>query len=101
MPTAEERQEKMKAKKYMTEKKRGKRGKLTLDLIGVGDTGFIEEILPECAIKRRLCDLGFCKGEKVECALASPLKDPRAYLVRGTLIALRRSDAELIVLRKE
>ena len=28
--------------------------------------------------------------------MVSPLKDPKAYLIRGTLIAIRNNDAKLI-----
>ena len=44
-------------------------------------------------------DLGFSAGEHVECVLKSPPGDPRAYLVRGTVTALRGKDAAEITLR--
>jgi DtxR family Mn-dependent transcriptional regulator len=43
--------------------------------------------------RRRLMDLGFVPGTCVEVAMVSPSQDPTAYLVRGTLIALRREQA--------
>ncbi|MBR6917470.1 MAG: ferrous iron transport protein A [Clostridia bacterium] len=70
----------------------------TLDALAPGEDGVIESISSECAIKRRLYDLGFCRGERIVCEMESPLGDPRAYLVRGTLIALRRSDASCVEL---
>ena len=47
----------------------------------------------------RLADLGFVPGTGVECALVSPAGDPAAYRLRGSLIALRRRDAALILVR--
>lgn len=44
----------------------------------------------------RLRDLGLIEGTQVECLMRSPLGDPSAYLIRGAVIALRGSDAELV-----
>lgn len=45
---------------------------------------------------RRLRDLGLVKGTKVKCVLKSPLGDPAAYRVRGSVVAIRKEDASLI-----
>lgn len=44
--------------------------------------------------RRRLLDLGFTPGAKVQCLFSAPSGSPRAYMIRGTVIALRSSDAE-------
>ena len=41
-------------------------------------------------------DLGFTPGAGVRCLFAAPSGDPRAYMVRGSVIALRRADAALV-----
>ena len=41
-------------------------------------------------------DLGFTPGAGVTCLFAAPSGDPRAYMVRGSVIALRRADAALV-----
>lgn len=46
--------------------------------------------------RRRMMDLGLIPGTVVYCEFNSPLDDPIAYKVRGTLIALRRVQAQLI-----
>lgn len=46
--------------------------------------------------RRRLLDLGFTPGARVAVALDNVFGDPRAYLVRGTLIALRSDHASHI-----
>lgn len=45
------------------------------------------------SIKRRLMDIGLIENSIVECALESPFKDPKAYLIKGALIAIRNKDA--------
>lgn len=46
--------------------------------------------------RRRLLDLGLVPGTLVKAEFTSPGGDPVAYRVRGALIALRRTQAELI-----
>ena len=41
-------------------------------------------------------DLGFIPGSEVEVALKSPFRDPTAYHIKGAMIALRDSQADLI-----
>ena len=50
---------------------------------------------------RRLTDLGLVRGTRVTCVLRSPAGDPRAYLIRGALIALRRADADGVWLERQ
>ncbi len=49
--------------------------------------------------RRRLMDLGFTEGARVAAALSTFAGDPRAYRVRGTLVALRRDQASQIFVR--
>lgn len=46
--------------------------------------------------RRRLLDLGVVPGTLITVAFSSPGGDPAAYMIRGALIALRRTQAELI-----
>jgi ferrous iron transport protein A len=46
--------------------------------------------------RRRLFDLGFIPGTIVSVVFTSPLGDPVAYLVRDTLIALRKDESDKI-----
>jgi DtxR family Mn-dependent transcriptional regulator len=46
--------------------------------------------------RRRLLDLGFVPGTLVEVDMISPVGDPTAYRVRGSVVALRRAQANLI-----
>ena len=51
--------------------------------------------------RRRLLDLGFVKGTKISIDLISPMKNPIAYLVKGTSIALRKDQASKILIKKD
>jgi DtxR family Mn-dependent transcriptional regulator len=46
--------------------------------------------------RRRLLDLGFVPGTVVEVDIVSPAGDPTAYRVRGSVVALRHEQANLI-----
>ncbi|MCX8091580.1 MAG: metal-dependent transcriptional regulator [Verrucomicrobiae bacterium] len=50
--------------------------------------------------RRRLLDLGFVPGTVVEVERVSPLGDPVAYRVRGSVVALRSEQARLIRIRR-
>jgi DtxR family Mn-dependent transcriptional regulator len=50
--------------------------------------------------RRRLLDLGFVKGATVGIDLLNPLGDPKAYLIKGTSIALRKDQAAKILIKK-
>jgi DtxR family Mn-dependent transcriptional regulator len=49
--------------------------------------------------RRRLMDLGFTPGARLEPALDTFAHDPRAYRVRGTLVALRQDQARHVLVR--
>jgi len=50
--------------------------------------------------RRRLMDLGILPGVAIEVAMPSPLNDPIAYRVRDTLIALRKDQAQMILIER-
>ncbi len=67
-----------------------------------GESGHVLGISKTChgAERRRLLDLGLIPGTVVEAAFASPSRDPMAYTIRGTLIALRQDQASRIHIRR-
>lgn len=70
--------------------------RMSLDKLPINIVGKVNDIKCVEGIKRRLLDLGIIKGTKIEPVLLSPSGDPRAFSVRGTLIAIRKEDAENI-----
>ena len=69
-----------------------------LSMLEVGETAAVASVRDMGrGIGGRLGDLGFTKGTAVRCTMRSLLGDPTAYLVRGTVICLRREDAAAIL----
>lgn len=64
-----------------------------------GTRGRVVALSPRCrgAERRRLLDLGLVPGTMVESELRGPLGDPTAYRVRETLVALRREQADWVL----
>ncbi len=65
---------------------------LCLNDINLGECAVVKKIGPKCAIRRRLMDIGVVRNTKIECVGESPLGDPRAYLIKGAVIAIRSAD---------
>ncbi|MBR2131668.1 MAG: ferrous iron transport protein A [Oscillospiraceae bacterium] len=68
----------------------------TLDALSVGRNAVIERINMPQEMAVRLQALGFIPGGRIRVVHESPWGDPVAYLVCGTVIALRRRDAKQI-----
>ena len=73
---------------------------LRLSTLREGESAYVTEVSAGPAMDRRLTDLGLVRGTRVTCVLRSPAGDPCAYLIRGALIALRRTDAEGVALER-
>jgi len=67
--------------------------------LGVDSSGVVLYIDENCRLAERLYDIGLIPGTKVSCVAKSPLGDPKAYLVRGAVISLRREDAGCVILK--
>lgn len=70
-----------------------------LSQLPLNKNGIIDKIECDEGIKRRLLDMGLVKGTNIVPILVSPSGDPRAFLVRGTIIAIRKEDAKHIKIR--
>jgi DtxR family Mn-dependent transcriptional regulator len=51
--------------------------------------------------RRRLFDLGIIQGTEIDVEMVNPGGDPTAYRIRGSVIALRSSQARLIMVKPE
>lgn len=65
--------------------------------LSLGDTCKVNLLTADGIIRRRLLDLGLISGTEVKALAKSPSGDPIAYLIRGTVIALRCEDASKIL----
>lgn len=69
----------------------------TLNKISTGEFAIVSSVDTELSLKQRLYDIGFVPGTRIKIVHQSPAGNPRAYLVRGAVIALRNCDAEKIL----
>lgn len=70
----------------------------TLTELAVGESSVIMGLVTEGSMRRRFLDVGLSRGTCVTCVGESPFGDPRAYLVRGCKIAIRRRDAKTVLI---
>ena len=68
----------------------------TLDSVNVGDCAVIIKVETSSELKQRLLDIGLLEGTSIKVLHESPSGNPRAYLVRGAVIAIRNKDARCI-----
>jgi len=68
-----------------------------------GENARVVGISKECRgpARRRLLDLGFIPGTELVAEMVSPMQNPKAYLLRNTLIALRDDQAEYVLVEKQ
>lgn len=69
---------------------------MTLNELNVGECASIVEIDDNSPLFQRFLDLGIVSGMRIECTLISPGMNPKAYMIRGALIAIRNEDAKFI-----
>jgi Fe2+ transport system protein FeoA len=70
--------------------------RLTLDQLKAGQIAKINALSCRGANRNRLMDLGILPGTQIEVEMRSPLGDPTAYRVRGSVIAMRNQQARQI-----
>ena len=68
----------------------------TLNEVALDCDAKINELRIKSDIKHRLMDLGIIKGSIIKPVFKSPSGDPVAYLVKGTVIALREQTTSKI-----
>lgn len=68
-----------------------------------GQEGKVISLSPACRgmQRRRLLDLGILPGTSITAELVSPFGDPVGYRIRGSLVALRQSEADLVNVERE
>lgn len=73
---------------------------MPLGELEIGDKCVVEKLVSVGQDRRRMLDLGIVTGTKIEVVLRSYSGSPKAYLIRGALIALRDEDANKIMVRR-
>ena len=70
-----------------------------LDEFRIGDIGIVIMVEGEGRLRRRLFDMGITPGAKIELKKKAPLGDPLEISLRGYELTLRKSEANLVVLK--
>lgn len=71
----------------------------TLDNLRINEKGQVLSLLATGLERRRFLDLGVVEDTLIEAVQKSPSGNPTAYLIRGTIIAFRNSDARKVLLK--
>lgn len=64
----------------------------------IGKTAIVNSIQAEGISRRRMLDLGLVPGTKVEALRVSPSGDPKAFRIRGAVIAFRQEEGTKILI---
>ena len=72
------------------------RKKMRLSELKTGESGTIVKVMGHGGFRRRIMEMGFVRGQRVEVLLNAPLKDPIEYKIMGYDISLRRSEADMV-----
>ena len=69
---------------------------MRLSELKTGESGTIVKVMGHGGFRRRIMEMGFVRGQRVEVLLNAPLKDPIEYKIMGYDISLRRSEADMV-----
>lgn len=72
--------------------------RVSLNKLPIGKRGKVLEITAEETTRRRLLDLGLIKNTFVKSLHISPAGNPIAYEIRDAVIALRREEAQNVLI---
>lgn len=73
---------------------------MTLGDLKIGQSGTIESVGGEGALRLRFLDMGLIPGTKVQLQKVAPLGDPIQILVRGYELTIRLEDAGKITMQE-
>ena len=69
---------------------------MKLSELKTGDKGVIVKVSGHGGFRKRIIEMGFIKGKKVEVLLNAPLQDPVKYKIMGYEVSLRHQEADMI-----
>ena len=70
---------------------------MRLSELKTGESATILKVTGHGGFRRRIMEMGFIRGQRVEVILNAPLKDPIEYKIMGYDISLRRTEADMVV----
>lgn len=72
-----------------------------LNRLRLNETAVIDKITTKGDMRRRFLDIGLIENTKVKCVCISPQGNPKAYLIRGAVIAIRNEDCADVSIKEE
>lgn len=69
---------------------------MLLSDLKTGESAVIVKVLGHGGFRRRILEMGFVRGQRVEAILNAPLRDPIKYRLMGYEVSLRRSEAAMV-----
>ena len=69
---------------------------MRLSDLETGDEAYIVKVQGHGGFRKRIVEMGFIKGQRVDVLQSAPLQDPVKYKVMGYEVSLRRQEAEKI-----
>lgn len=69
---------------------------MKLSELNTGESGVIVKVSGHSGFRKRIIEMGFIKGKKVDVLLNAPLQDPVKYKIMGYEVSLRHSEADHI-----
>ncbi len=69
---------------------------MKLSELHTGQSAIIVKVMGHGGFRKRVVEMGFIKGKRVEVLLNAPLKDPVKYRILGYEVSLRHSEADMI-----
>ncbi len=74
---------------------------IPLSKLDIGRCGRVARVTGEREIRRRLLEMGFCNGTRVQTIRRAPLGDPVEFRVRGYHLSLRSEQANCIEIQPD
>ena len=74
---------------------------MKLSKLKTGESGVIVKVSGHGGFRKRIIEMGFIKGKRVEVLLNAPLQDPVKYKIMGYEVSLRHSEADQIEVLSE
>ncbi len=69
---------------------------MRLSDLKTGETGVIVKVLGHGSFRKRIVEMGFVAGQRVESLLNAPLHDPVKYRIMGYEVSLRHAEAAMV-----
>ncbi len=71
---------------------------MTLANLEIGAVGKVKSVIDNGAISKRLMEMGIVPGVELKVVKTAPFGDPIQIRVRGYNLAMRRNEAETIII---